>query len=166
MGEDAHRPVASGDEPDHIGLAIGLVVGVPMIAFGVVEIVRHTDATPIPNYLRFFVGADVVHDAVIAPIAALIAYAVLRRVPGVARGPLRAFLFGAAIVVAITWPGIRMYGRMRAPDNATVQPLNYATAALTAVGVVAALAGVWLMVALLRSRRTRDRSQVIPSSDP
>ena len=59
-----------------------------------------------------------------------------------------------------------MYGRMRAPDNATVQPLNYATATLTAVGIVAALAAVWLVTALVRQHRTRERSQRIPSRDP
>ena len=166
MGEDAHRALATGDEPNHLGLAIGLAVGLPMMTFGVVEILRHTDATPIPNYLRFFVGGDIVHDAVIAPIAALVAYLVLQRVPGVARGPLRALLFGAAITVAIAWPGIRMYGRMRAPDNATVQPLDYATATLTVVGVVAVIAIAWLVGALLAARRTRDRSQDFPSSGP
>jgi hypothetical protein len=165
MGEDAHRLVTD-DEPNHVGLAVGLVIGLPMIGFGVVEILRHTDATPLPNYLEFFVGGDIAHDALIAPIAALVAYCVLRRVPAVGRGPLRAFLFGAVIVIAIAWPGIRMYGRMRAPDNATVQPLDYATATLTVVGVVGVIAIMWFIGALLAARRPRDRSQGFPSSDP
>ena len=56
-------------------------------------------------------------------------------------------------MIAVAWPGIRHYGRMRAPDNATVQPLNYATATLTAIGVVVAVAAVWFLVDWIRARR-------------
>ena len=95
---------------------------------GIVGILRHTDATPPSSYLQFFVGGDLVHDLVVAPIAALVAFVVLRRDAGGRRAaPLRAALFGSAVMIAIAWPGIRHYGRMRAPDNVSVQPLNYAT---------------------------------------
>ena len=71
------------------------------------------------------------------------------------RGPLRAALFGSAVMVAIAWPGIRHYGRMRAPDNVSVQPLNYATSTATAVAVVWVIAAVWLAVAIVRARGKR-----------
>src|SRR5206468_2417673 len=99
------------DETNRLGLVIGCLVGIPIMLVGIVGILRHTDATPPSSYLRFFIGGDIAHDVIVAPAAALVAYAVLRRVPGVTRAPLRAFLFGAAIVVAVAWPGIRMYGR-------------------------------------------------------
>ena len=124
-----------------------------MILIGVVGLIRHTDATPPSSYLEFFIGGDIVHDLVVAPLAALIAFVVLRRVPSLARAPLRAALFGSAVMLAIAYPGIRHFGRMRAPDNATVQPLNYATATLTAVAVVIAIAAIWFVVALVRTRR-------------
>lgn len=152
---------------DRVGLAIGLIVGVPLMLIGAVGIWRHTDATPIPNFLRFFVGADLLHDLVVAPVAAAVAFVVLRRVPAVVRAPLRFALFGSAVVVAIAWPGIRHYGRMRAPDNSSVQPLNYATSTLTAVAVVVALAAIWCAISLMRARRAAPAdSQVVHRSSP
>jgi hypothetical protein len=151
MGRNSGRDVTS---TSRLGLSIGLLCGTPVMLVGGVGLLRHTDATPPSSYLKFLVGGDIVHDLVVAPIVALVAFFVVRRVPAIARAPLRAALFGSAVVVAIAWPGIRQYGRMRAPDNLTVQPLNYATSTLTAVGVVIAVATVWFVVELVRSRRT------------
>ncbi|MDQ1477823.1 MAG: hypothetical protein QOE62_3052 [Actinomycetota bacterium] len=155
MDQEADRdltPVAPAS--NLIGLGIGLVVGVPMMLVGAIGIWRHTDATPIGNYLKFFIGGDIIHDLVVAPIAVAVGFLVLRRVPPVVRAPLRAALFTSAVVIAVAWPGIRHYGRTRTPDNPSVQPLNYTTAALTAVGVVVAIAMVWLVISLLRAHRT------------
>jgi len=155
------------DQPNRVGLAIGLLLGVPVMLVGIVGIVRHSGATPPSSYIRFIVGGDLLHDLIVAPIAALVAFVVLRRTPAVARDPLRAALFGSAVMIAVAWPGIRHYGRMRAPDNISVQPLNYATSTATAVAVVWAIAAVWLTVALARARvHKAARSQPIPRPDP
>ncbi len=138
---------------ERIGLLIGLVVGLPMMAWGVYALAIHRAASPTASVARFFIGGDVIHDAIVAPIAALVGVLVLRRVPTSARAQTRAALFTTAIVVAIAWPGIRAYGRMRAPDNASVQPLNYATAVATVVVIVWFICGVWFVVDLRRSRR-------------
>jgi hypothetical protein len=151
---------------NHVGLAIGLLLGVPVMLVGIVGLIQHTDATPPSSYLKFFIGGNLAHDFVVAPLTALVAYVVLRRTPAIARAPLRAALFGSAVMIAVAWPDIRSYGRMRAPDNATVQPLNYATSVATAVGVVWAIAALWLVVVLLRARRpNRTASQAILSDD-
>ncbi len=138
---------------ERAGLAIGLLVGIPMMAWGVYTIFLHQLGNPPASVARFFIGGDVIHDVIVAPIAALVGVVILRRIPTVARAQVRAALFTSAIVVAIAWPGIREYGRMRAPDNASVQPLNYATAVATVVAVVWFICGVWLLVDLRRSRR-------------
>ena len=152
MDQDTDGQLTRAYETNPIGLAIGLVLGLPLMLIGIVGIIRHTAATPPSSYLRFFLGGDLLHDLVVAPIAALVAFVVLRRTPAIARGPLRAALFGSAVMIAIAWPGIRHYGRMRAPDNISVQPLNYATSTATAVAVVWALAAVWLAIAVMRTR--------------
>jgi hypothetical protein len=166
MDQDADRELRQEATP-RVGLLIGLVLGGPVMLVGIVGLLHHTDATPPSSYFRFFIGGDLIHDFVVAPIAAAIAFLLLRRTPLVARAPLRAALFGTAVVIAIGWPGIRMYGRMRAPDNATVQPLNYATAVATAVAVVWVIAGLWLLAARMIERRaSRSVSQAVPSRDP
>ena len=138
---------------ERVGLLVGCLIGVPMMAFGVLALVEHSAASPPSSFLRFFIGGDVIHDALVAPVAALLGVTALRRVPQVARAQLRAALFTTAVVIALAWPGIRAYGRTRAPDNASVQPLNYATAVLTVLAVVWLLCAIWLLVDVRRSRR-------------
>ena len=163
MGEGTDRPLS--DEPSRVGLAVGLACGVPVMAVGVIGLWRHMDATPPANYLKFLVGGDVVHDFVVAPIVAMVAFLVLRRANDLVRPPLRAALFASAITVAIAWPALRMYGRMRTPDNTSVQPLDYATAVATVLAVVWLLAAVWFAITLFRSARRRRRAphaQAVP----
>jgi hypothetical protein len=160
MDQEADRDLTSDasarpDPTGPIGLGIGLLVGVPMMLVGAIGIWRHTDATPVGNYLKFFIGGDLIHDFVVAPLGVAVGILVLRRVPPVVRAPLRGALFTSAVVIAVAWPGIRHYGRTRTPDNPTVQPLNYTTAALTVVGVVFAIASVWLVISLVRTHRTQ-----------
>ncbi len=146
---------------DRIGLACGLVVGVPLMFVGIIGLLQHTDATPPSSYLRFVVGGNVLHDLVVAPIAALIGVLLIRRAPAITRAPLRAALFGTAVVVALAWPALRGYGRDRAPDNTTVQPLNYASAVATVIVVVCGVCALWLAVTFLRARRVRTRHETM-----
>ena len=146
---------------ERIGLACGMVVGLPIMLVGIIGLARHTDATPPSSYLRFIIGGNVLHDAVVAPIAALIGLLLIRRAPAVTRAPLRAALFGTALVLALAWPALRGYGRARAPDNASVQPLNYATATATVIAVVWAICALWLAAVLLRQRRARNAARAL-----
>ncbi len=169
MGDATEREVKhAADEikdrrADRIGLGVGLLVGVPLMLVGVVGILRHPESTPIPNFLRYFIGGDILHDFLVAPIAVAISFLVLRRVPTVGRAPLRAVLFGSAVVIAVAWPGIRRYGHAQVPDNRTVQPLNYATSSLTAVVVIATIGAIWLAAALVRGRREASKASSGPA---
>jgi hypothetical protein len=136
--------------PSRLGLALGLLVGTPMMLFGVVALVQHTDATPPSSFLKLFLGGNVVHDAIVAPVAAAVGVLIIRRLPHISRGPVRAALFASAIAVGIAWPALRGYGRMRAPDNTTVQPLNYATAVATVLAVVWLICAIWFVAAVIR----------------
>jgi hypothetical protein len=149
---DGIEPACRGD-PNPAGLLVGLVVGIPLMIVGLLGLLHHLDATPPSSYLRFFIGGDLLNDFVVLPIAALVGVLVLRRVPEIGRGPLRGALFTSAIVVAVAWPALRGYGRMRAPDNISVQPLNYATAVGAVLVVVWVGAAIWFVIALIRARR-------------
>jgi hypothetical protein len=119
---------------------------------GIWPILQGSRATPLQNFLAYFIGGDVLHDVLVAPVAALIGVLVVRRAPAVARSPLRAALFASVVVVAVAWPALRGFGRDQVPDNSSVQPLNYATAVATVLGVVWVLAGLWLAVNIVRAR--------------
>ena len=122
-------------------------------ALGGIQLIEFDEPTLDIELGRFqSLMSDIVHDLVVAPIAALIAIVVIRRAPAITRAPLRAALFGSAVVVAVAWPALRGYGRMRTPDNASVQPLNYATAVATVVAVVWVISALWLGVIWIRKR--------------
>ncbi len=136
-----------------------------MMAVGANGLVKHPDATPPSSYLRFFIGGGILHDVVVAPATILVGVLILRRVPRVVHPPLRAALFASAIVIALSWPAVRGYGRDRAPDNRTVQPLNYATALVTVLAVIWLAALIWFVVSVAVERRGR-RAQRNPSVEP
>ena len=136
-------------------LVIGLVLGIPTMAVGIVGLAQHMAATPPSSYVRFFVGGNIVNDFVVAPLACLVGLVLVRFATPVVRPPLRAALFASAIVLALAWPALRGYGRDRAPDNSTVQPLNYATATISVLVVVWLIAVVWLALSLGHARRAR-----------
>ena len=137
------------------GLLLGLCVGLPMMLVGVVGLVQNPDATPPSSFLRFFVGGDVLHDVVVAPLALLVGVLVIQRMPRFARIPLGSALFATAVAVAMAWPALRGYGRDRAPDNSTVQPLNYSTALATVLAVIWLVALVWLIASAVRRAHRR-----------
>ncbi len=101
------------DAPSRVGLAVGFAIGAPMMLFGIAALIQHTDSTSLGSFLRFFLGGNIVHDAIAAPIAGVVGLLVIRRLPNVARAPVRAALFGTVTAVAVAWPALRGYGRMR-----------------------------------------------------
>jgi len=142
---------------ERLGLTLGIVFGLPFMLVGVLNIAANADRIPLDNYFRFLIGGNLIHDFVVVPIAALVGLVLLRRVKGPAHGPLRAALFATAVVVAIAWPALRGYGHHQAPDNSSVQPLNYATATLTVVAVIWVVAAAWFVVAAVSRRRGIQR---------
>jgi len=50
---------------------------------------------------------------------------------------------GTAFVLLVGYPALRGFGRATAPGNASVLPLDYPTAIVTAVAVVWGLAALW-----------------------
>lgn len=69
------------------------------------------------------------------------------------RAPIQAGLVATGVTLAIAWPGLRGYGRHIVPDNPSVQPLNYATATLTVLGVIWGVVAIWLVIHASSSSR-------------
>ena len=66
------------------------------------------------------------------------------------RWPIRAAAIGSAIVLAVSYPALRGFGRETAPGNATVLPLDYTTAVLTVLSVIWVAALVTGLIATIR----------------
>jgi hypothetical protein len=135
----------------------GLVVGYGVMAFGVIGLVQHASLDRALQVALWVGGVDVLHDLVLAPIVCLVGLAIARVAPPAWRWPLLGGAIGTAIVVAVSYPALRGFGRDTAPGNSTVLPLNYGTAVLTVLAIVWAIAIAAGLVAMIASRRPRGR---------
>ena len=78
--------------------------------------------------------------------------------PLLVQTPLRAAVLGSALVVAVGWPALRGYGNKA--DNATIHPLDYGSAVLTAAGVAVGSCGARVVGVASRSARSRRSHRV------
>jgi len=153
MGERADRDVkqAEGAGPGGRTFWICLIAGWAVIAYGIGGLLLNADRTHPEQWIRWVVGALVVHDLIVAPLVfALGAYLVARIPPG-ARAATQGALFASGVVVLTAWPFLRGYGLLA--DNPSALPNNYA------LGLAIVLSLVWAATAVLLTwtwRRNRS----------
>jgi hypothetical protein len=154
-------PVA-GQSPPSRGAAFWLAagLGILIMAFGARGILTHARGTEPSAFAVWLVGADLLHDLVVAPLVCLVAAGVARLLPDRVRAPIAAGLVTTAFVVLVGWAPLRGYGRATVPDNPTVQPLNYATGIATVLVVVWSVVLVWLLVSALRAAASQGRGEI------
>jgi hypothetical protein len=137
------------------GFWIGLVLGTPLMVYGVVGLVDMTGWPRSLDVARWFAGGIVLHDLVLVPVALLVVWVLGRVAPSPVRTPLRVAVLASALLLALAWPALRGYGNR--PDNATIHPLDYPSAVVTVLVLVWAWALAWSAWRLVR-RRARRRA--------
>ena len=143
-----------------------LAVGGAVTVYGLHGLLGALNGITGRQFLQWFVGADIAHDAIVAPAACTVGFLIARLVPPAARVHVRAAVFASAIVIAIAWAPLHGYGHANAAGNSSVEPLNYATAVPTVLVAVWAFAGGWFAVTALRRRRNPNRATEEPASHP
>jgi hypothetical protein len=132
----------------------GQLIGLGLIAYGLIGLFdNHADTHP-DRWVRWFVGSALVHDGLVAPLVCLAGWGLSRAVPGRIRAPVQAGLVVSAAVVVFSWPCLRDYGNR--PDNPSALPNDYAAGLLTVLGLI------WLVCAALAVvawRRPTDRTE-------
>ena len=137
-----------GVEPPPTGMKgfwIGLVLGAPLIAYGLRGVLDELPGVQLTSFVQFFVGGALVHDVVLAPAVCVIGWLVLRRVPRVAVAPVQAALLASAVVGLVSWPFVRAYGIT--PGEPSFLSRNYTAS------VLVVWACVWIMAAFAVARR-------------
>lgn len=130
---------------------VGLAVGGLLLAYGARGALAELPGVELTSFFRYFVGAAVVHDLLVAPAAGAVALVVARRAPRVAVGPVQAALLVSAIVVLVAWPFVRGYGVT--PGEPSFLSRDYGRSVLVVLAVVWASATVAIALRMLRSRR-------------
>jgi hypothetical protein len=145
---------AAGIERHGPGFWIGAAVGTATMVYGAVNLVDAAPASRPSNWLTWFLGAGVVHDALFAPLAVAVGWLTLRAVPRVARAPVRVALASSALLVLVTWPLVRRWGARESIPS--LMPLDYGrNLVLGLCAIWAATAGVvaWRVVRRRRAAR-------------
>jgi hypothetical protein len=131
---------------------VGRLVGMPIMLFGIAGALAQSHATHPLGFGSWLVGADVVHDALVAPAVGVGAWLLARFAPRAIRAPLGAALAISFVLLAIAWAPLRGAGGLA--DNPSLQPLDYATSVPTALAIVWGACALWTVFrALSRSRR-------------
>ena len=129
---------------------IALPVGLVPMAWGSW---LYLDATPDLrrriDFAAWLVGADLVHDLVLAPLVVLLGWTAARLVPARARPPLTIALVLTGTILLVGW--LPLVGSATV-DNATIQPRDYRREIVT---VLIAIWAVALLAMMVRGRRRR-----------
>lgn len=144
-------PRSGDDAVDTRGLVIGLVLGTPLLAFGIVGLVT---SVPVANTISTATWAALLlalHDAVLVPVVLAVVWVVHRFTPAVVRAPLVAGVLGSALVAALAAPGVLDLGNPS--GNPTVHPFDTGFASVVALGLVWLVVAAWAAVSVWRPRR-------------
>ncbi len=132
-----------------------LAVGGAVMAFALRGAARDLDGD-LAGWLAWVVGADLVHDAFVAPLVGGAGVLLTRLTPpGRLRAHIQAGVLASAVVLAVAWIPLRGWGGN--PGNPTIRPLDYGTATLTALALVWAVVGGAAVVTSPRRRASRPR---------
>ena len=122
------EPLVLGDAP--IGLAF-VASGCTACTSNAARLLRRNGA--------WFIGAGIVHDALLAPVFVLVGFATTR-VPHAARTPIRLALAASALLTVFAWPLVQGWGRRAA--NPSALPLDYGR------NLVVSLVAIWFVTAI------------------
>lgn len=136
---------AEADGPGGTRFWVGLAVGVAIMGWGVRLFLV---AVPSPSARRglatWIVGADLLHDLVVAPLVLAVGWLLARLVPARWRGPVHVGVVASASILLLA--ALPLAGTAADAGNPTIQPLDYRTSTLTALALVWAAIGTWAVV--------------------
>jgi hypothetical protein len=150
MGEPAGGLVNDDDVNAKVFWTLA-AVGLGVIGFGVAGLFHDSARTHPDQWVRWFVGAALVHDLLLAPFVFVISHFLKERIGRQWRGPLTAAAISSGVFVLIFFPFIRRYGAD--PRDASILPQDYG------MNLLVILALVWtaaLVAGLFRARRKKE----------
>lgn len=112
-----------------------VAVGWSVALVGIVGILGEGRDVPVAAFVRWIVGAAVVHDLVLVPVVLAVGVALARFVGAPWRAEAGAALVVAGPVLLFAWPFVAGWGR--SASNRSVQPRAYGAGLVTILAIVA-----------------------------
>jgi hypothetical protein len=132
------------------GLVAGLVVGLPVVAFGIGGAVLNANDTSPVELTGWVVGLAITHDVVVVPLVLALGWAISQVVRDLrSRAALRFGLLVSAGLCLVAYPLVRGFGRSDAVPSALARDYGR--------GLAIYLAIVWVLVAAVVVARRRSR---------
>jgi hypothetical protein len=153
------RPADLPETTSRRGLLVGLALGLPVLAYGLLGVLVDADRTHPAELARWVVGSAVATDLLVVPAVIAIGAVARRLTPGPWWPTVRAALMVSGSLVLVAWPFVRGYGDD--PANPSLLPRDHAAGLAIAVAVVWALAAAHLA---WRRAATRRRDQRAPTA--
>ena len=129
----------------------GLVVGWAVMGYGVWGFLSNHRSTVPARTVWWIVGTAVAHDAIVAPLVTLVGLLLAARLPRWARGPVAAAVAATGVVLLVSYPQLRHFGRRA--DNPSILPLDYPRNVALVLGVIWVAAAVGLVIRHRQFRR-------------
>lgn len=151
-GEPTPTPLSDRGGPGGLRFWASMAVGATVTAYASIQFWSASSDRARSSTARYLLGAGLAHDLIWAPAVVVMAAATSFLVPAPARRPVRIGLAFSALLVLVSWPAVRGYGRRS--NNPSLLPLDYTRNLLLLLGLV------WLTVLVAvtgRRRRTRRR---------
>jgi hypothetical protein len=141
---DPGSPAAGRWDTERDGSAVvfwvATAVGWAIIGFGILSLLRRSEATHPIEVGTWFVGLALAHDLVLAPLVTWVAVLLGPRLPERARGAVIGGLVVSGILALVSLPVLL---GARAPDNPSLLPRDYP------FGLGLCLALTWMVTALV-----------------
>ncbi len=138
-----------------VGLWIGLGLGILPMVHGIRGVLADLPGVQLTSFLRWFLGAAVVHDLVVGPAVCAVGWVVATRLPRVAVGPVQGALVAGGATALVAYPFVRGFGVT--PGEPSFLSRDYAASVLILWAAYAAIAAV-VVAARLRRGARRSRS--------
>lgn len=122
-------------------------LGWSVMTFGAWSLWHDAGRTHPGEWAKWFAGAALIHDFVVAPIVFVIAVVVNKAVSRRFKRIVQSTLVATGLFALISFPFVRGYGR--SPANPSILPNNYARSLLIVLAVVWVLS----VIAILRAWR-------------
>ncbi|MCZ7530277.1 MAG: hypothetical protein M5U31_07965 [Acidimicrobiia bacterium] len=149
MSTETRPGSGSGTNTHGMLFWVGLALGGALMVYGLVGLIRNIEGELL-NWAVFYVGIDVVHDSILAPVTFAVGALVARMLPAPWRAPVTAgCVISAAVLLVVAVPLLGLGGN---PGNPTLRPLDYPTATAWALAIVWGTVGI-VSVIVAWSRR-------------